>query len=146
MATITASAETEIAASPETIWQIMTDAAQEGAWMRAVRSAEFIGGGGYAIGSRMRRSGRFLGFPLTWESEISDVFPARRIVFRHVAGALRGESHWEIEPVDGGSRVRLVTKGPAPGPLAWAPALATAMVRRGLEGDLARLKRLAEAA
>jgi uncharacterized protein YndB with AHSA1/START domain len=143
---IEASAEVEIAASPEEIWRIMTDTAHESAWMRAVRTVEFVGrDGGYETGRRMRRS-RFLGFGIAWESEISEVIPARRLVFRHVAGALRGESRWEIDPLAAGSRVRLVTKGPAAGVLAWAPALATAATRLGLRSDLARLKRLAEAA
>src|SRR3954465_7653072 len=116
---ITAAAEIEIAAAPEKIWRIMTDAAREGDWMRAVKRADFVGPeSGYALGRRMRRVGGFLGFRLAWESELTDVAPHRRLAFRHVAGSLRGESVWEIEPAAGGSRVRLMTKGPAPGPLA----------------------------
>jgi len=140
------SAEARINAPASSVWRLMTDAAREPAWMRAVRKVEFIGTQRhYALGASTRRSGRFLGIEIRWESEIIALEPDRRIVFRHVGGAIGGESRWEVTPTSDGCSVRLTSKGPAPGPLAWFPALAALVGRAGLRGDLARLKRLAEA-
>ncbi len=79
-------AEIEIAAAPEAVWAVMSDPAREGAWMRAVQRAEFVGASGYAAGARMRRAGRFLGKALAWESEIAQYTPVRQVVFCHIAG------------------------------------------------------------
>jgi uncharacterized protein YndB with AHSA1/START domain len=142
---IEVAAEIEIAATPDRVWAVMTDPAHEGEWMRAVRRAEFVAGGaGYASGARMRREGRFLGRSLAWESEIVECEPGRRIAFRHVGGSVQGESHWEITPVGGGSRVRLASAGPLPRGLAFLAPLAAAGARAALRGDLRRLKRLVE--
>jgi len=140
------SATREIAAPAEHVWRILTDIARESQWMTAVGSVAFIGDpASYAVGARMRRSGKFLWIELSWESEIVACEPQERIRFRH-SGAIEGESRWEIEPTSGGSRVELWSLGPAPGPLKWLPSFAAYGGRLGLQGDLARLKRLAESA
>jgi uncharacterized membrane protein len=140
------SATREIMAPPENVWRIMTDIAREPQWMTAVGRVDFIGDpSSYAVGARMRRSGKFLWIELVWESEIVTCEPPRLIRFLH-SGAIRGESRWEIEPMSGRCRVRLWSRGPAPGPLAWLPSLAVQGGRLGLRGDLARLKRVAESA
>ena len=139
-----ASAEVAIAAEPGRVWTVMTDPSREGRWMRAVRRAEFVGQAGYEPGARMRRSGRFLGKRMEWESEIAECEPDRRIVFRHIAGSLRGESRWEIMRSAGGCTVRLTTEGPLPAGLGFLRPLAEMGARMALRGDLRRLKNLVE--
>ena len=139
------SAAMDIAAAPEVVWRVMTDVAREPDWMPAVRASAFIGAPqGYAVGARMRRQARFLWIDMSWESEIVRCEADRVIVFKHVGGALRGESRWLVTPTAGGCRVVLASDGPAPGPLARLPALAAAGGRAGLKRDLGRLKRLVE--
>lgn len=138
-------ATTEIAASPAEVWQAMTDVAREPAWMRAVKMVAFVGDpSAYVVGARMRRSGRFLWFDMSWESELVEIEPEKLAVFKHVAGALQGESRWALSPTASGCQVTLASTGPAPGPMAWFPALAAAGGRAGLRGDLKRLKRVVE--
>jgi uncharacterized membrane protein len=138
-------AEIEIAAPPEAVWAVMSDPGRESAWMKAVRRAEFLGAAGYGPGVRMRRSGRFLGKALAWESEIANYTPARHVLFRHVGGAVKGESRWEVAPAGAGSRVRLASRGPLPRGLAWLRPLAAMAARTALRADLRRLKKLVEA-
>jgi uncharacterized protein YndB with AHSA1/START domain len=139
------SAAIDIAATPETVWRVMTDISREPEWMPAVRASAFIGEPqGYAVGARMRRAARFLWIDMSWESEIVRCEPDSVVVFKHVGGALKGESRWRVTPTEGGCTVVLESEGPAPGPLAWFPALAAAGGRAGLRRDLGRLKRLAE--
>jgi uncharacterized membrane protein len=140
------SATSEAAAPAEQVWRIMTDIARESQWMTAVGSVAFIGdSASYAAGARMSRRGKFLWIELSWESEIVACEPPRQIRFRH-SGAIEGESRWGIESTPGGSLVELWSLGPAPGPLRWLPGVAAYGGRLGLQGDLARLKRLAESA
>jgi uncharacterized protein YndB with AHSA1/START domain len=144
--TVEFSATGTIRAPPEAVWRVLTDLEREAQWMRAVGRVEFVGEvKRYAAGARMRRSGRFLWMHLVWNSEIEACEPRRLIRFRH-AGAIKGESCWEIEPAPEGCTVRLSSVGPAPGPLKWMPALAAYGGRLGLQGDLARLKRIVETA
>lgn len=139
------SAELEIGAAPDAVWRTMTDPSRESDWMRAVHNVAFVGEAeGYAIGAHMRRSGKFLWMTLSWESEVVAFEPGGLVAFRHVAGALKGESRWELTPTGSGCRVRLASAGPPPGPLTRFPGLAAAAGRAGLRGDLARLKRLVE--
>lgn len=139
-------AEIDVNAPASSVWALLVDPRRESEWMRAVKEVSFVAPAhGYAAGARMRRSGGFAGIKLSWESEIAACEPDRLIVFRHVGGALSGESRWELAPTPNGCRVRLSSRGPAPKGLAWFPALAALIGRAGLKGDLSRLKRLAEA-
>jgi uncharacterized protein YndB with AHSA1/START domain len=139
------SAEVETSAAPERVWAVMSDIGREPEWMQAVQRVEFTdGSAGYRPGARMRRAGRFIGMTLAWSSEVTEFRPDSLIAFRHTGGALSGESRWEIIPRPGGSTIRFSTRGPAPGPLAWFPALARLGGRLGQQRDVARLKRIAE--
>src|SRR5688572_32193039 len=129
-------AEIEIAAAPDAVWAVMADPKREGTWMRAVQRAEFVGAPAYALGARMRRAGKFLGKAMAWESEIAEYAPARRVVFRHVAGSVQGESRWEIAPAGAGSRVRLASRGPLPRGLSWLRPLAAMAGHAALRADL----------
>lgn len=137
-------AEIEIVATAEAVWAIMSDPGREHGWMRAVQKAEFVGAPGYAVGARMRREGRFLGKRMAWESKIAECVAARLLVFRHVAGSVRGESRWEIAPAGAGVRVRLASLGPLPRGLAWLRPIAAMGGRAALRADLRRLKGLVE--
>ena len=142
---ITFAASTEVAAAPDAVWRVMTDIAREPEWMRAVAEVAFLSDvQAYALGARMHRRGKFLFFDMSWESELVAMEPDRRAVFKHVAGALQGESRWDLAPAAASCTVTLTSTGPAPGPLAWVPAIAAAGGRARLRGDLKRLKALVE--
>src|SRR5712671_5026268 len=98
---------------PEAVWRVLTDVERESQWMRAVGQVEFVGEiKRYTAGARMRRRGKFLWMDLVWDSEIEACEPRRLVRFRH-AGAIEGESRWEIEPAPEGCIVRLCSVGPA---------------------------------
>ena len=146
MANLSVSAEIGVAAPPEAVWRVMSDPRREPGWMRAVERAEFLGEPRYRAGARMRRSGRFMGKRMAWESEIAECAPARRLVFRHVSGSIGGESRWEIEPAPGGATVRLASDGPLPRGIGFLRPLVAAAARLALRADLRRLKSLVEGA
>ena len=137
-------AEIDIAAPPHLVWRVLNDVALEPRWMLTTREVSFIGGNGYSRGSRMQRRGSFFGYKLDWQSEIVEVVPERLIAFAH-SGKVTGSSRWELSPgPDAGTHVRFSSDGPAPRPLNRFPALAAWAGRAGLNGDLRRLKQLAE--
>lgn len=135
----------EIAAEPARVWRLLMAVSREPEWMRAVRDVTFLDDtAAYQIGARMRRRGKFLWFEMVWESEITALEPERLASFRHIGGALRGESHWRLIDTEDGCELTLASTGPAPKPLSLFPSIAEADGRAGLKGDLARLKKLIE--
>jgi uncharacterized protein YndB with AHSA1/START domain len=139
-------AEVEIAAPPEKVWRVLSDTTVESRWMRATSTVEFLTSPAhYRQGARMRRTGRFMGMTLRWNSEITECTPDGAITFRH-DGAINGSSRWELARTARGTRVRLRSEGPAPGPMKWFPGLAAQAGRAGLKSDLRRLKVLVEQA
>ena len=123
----------------------MSNVHREPEWMRAVRRVEFSDGStDYRPGARMRRTGKFMGIPLTWASEVTNCEPGRLIAFRHTGGALVGESRWEIVARPGGSNIRFWTRGAAPTLFARLQSLARLGGRLGLRRDVTQLKQVAE--
>jgi uncharacterized membrane protein len=72
--------------------------------------------------------------------EITAHEPTRRIAFRAIAGPVRPEGAYELEPVDGGTRVRFSLSC---SPRGFA-RLMTPMVAKTMRSEVAQLERLRE--
>ncbi len=70
--------------------------------------------------------------------EITDYEPDRRIAFRAIAGPVRPEGSYEVEPADGGTRVTFALSC-SPSGLA---KLMTPMVARTMRSEVTRLEQL----
>jgi uncharacterized membrane protein len=129
-------------APPERVRGVMFDPTGDPRWMKAVKSVEPLDEG-RATGARVRRTGRFLGRPLRWTTELVSITPSR-LDLRIVDGPMRGTVTYEIQPAAGGSEVSIRNVGSAPG---FAPRrLLMWAMRRSLAADLARLQRVVEEA
>jgi uncharacterized membrane protein len=129
-----------INAPPERVRGVMFDPARDPGWMAAVKSVEPLDAG-HAAGARVRRTGRFLGRPLRWTTELVSLAP-NRLDLRIVDGPMRGTVTYQIEPSGSGSEVSIRNTGAAPG---FAPRrLLMWAMRRSLAADLARLQRVVE--
>lgn len=93
-------------------------------------------------GTRVRRTGRFLGRTLRWTTEVVSIAPDH-LELKIIDGPIRGTVSYHIERSGTGSQVTIRNTGEAPG---FAPRwlLAFAM-RRSLTADLRRLQRAVEA-
>ena len=101
--------EVVVPATPEGLWQVLSDVTRIGEWSHECRSARWLGEvGGPHAGSRFRgrnRAGR-----LRWDrtSEIVTADAPRLLVWRTVSTLLFPDStEWRIElaPCEGGTRV-----------------------------------------
>jgi uncharacterized protein YndB with AHSA1/START domain len=129
-----------IAAPVERVRAIMFDPRHDPCWMAAVKTVEPLVADLHA-GTRVGRTGRFMGRTLRWTTEVTSAAPDH-LDLRIIDGPMRGTVAYHIEPDGSGSRVTIRNIGEAPG---FAPRwlLAFAM-RRALTADLRRLQRAVE--
>lgn len=127
------SAETEIEASPEEVWSVLTDFEQFRAWNPFIREARGTTEVGGKVRVRVRPS---LRVPLVFHATVLESEANRGLRWRgHVlARWLASGDHWfTIEPL-GGGRVRFAQRERFTGLLPWLGArLLRREVRRGFD-------------
>jgi uncharacterized membrane protein len=114
-------------------------------WIRALSEARQVTDGPVGVGSRVERVAGFLGKRIEYVNEIVELDPGERLVMRSVKAPFPMTVVYEFEDADGGTRMRIRTEGDASGFYKLAGPLLAAAVRRGVAGDLAKLKATLEA-
>lgn len=71
----------------------------------AVTSAEQVGEGPVAAGTRGRGTTKIMGRSFDWTTEVTEFDPPRRLVSRSVDGKLDFTVALSLEPADGGTRL-----------------------------------------
>jgi uncharacterized protein YndB with AHSA1/START domain len=142
---IDVTAETTIARPREEVAAFATDPVNDTRWILALDSARVLTDGAPGPGMRVERIASFLGRRLEYVNEVTELEPGRRLVMRSVKAPFPMTVVYEFEDAPGGGTLmRITTQGDATGFYrVAAPALAAA-VRRGVNKDLAALKRLLE--
>jgi hypothetical protein len=123
---------------PEKVAAVMFDAAYDSRWIGGARAAEPLQSTGLAVGSRVKRTGGFLGRTFSWTTEVTELQSARRLAMRHVAGPFHGEVIYSIEPAGKGSRVTVRNHGKASFEV---PGMGL-MMKASVSKDLERLESL----
>ena len=142
MASVDVSSEIDILAAPADIAAVMFDPEREPEWMSAVTKVELIERA-LAPGARVKRSGTFLGRPITWMTTVEMLHFPHVLALRLDDGPFEGLVRYDIQRAGAGSRVRIrniATLAPSDAP---AAAVAGPM-REALAADLARLKKIVE--
>lgn len=143
MPTIEVNVETEIAAAPADIAAVMFDAAREPEWLSTVKSVEVIDPA-LQPGARVRHTSNVMGREIIWTSVVETVHFPHVLALRVDEGRVSGMLAFNIQRSDGGSRVRIQTRGEA-ADLGFLPvALIEGPIRSALTKDLARLKEIVE--
>jgi hypothetical protein len=137
----------EIAAPPETVAAVQFDPTRDPEWIGGVDRVELATAPPIAEGSEVRRFGGFLGRPIEWLMRVDAFEPERHVGMHALRSPFPMDVDYRLEPVDGGRRTRASIRirgegrgmyGVLPGPLLGI------MVRRSVQGDLRRLKRIVE--
>ena len=120
------------------------DPANDTSWIGGIREVRWVTEPPLRVGSRVRRLASFLGRPVHYVLEVTDLAPGERVVMRSVEApfpmvvtytfAAEGPGTRTGVRVQGGSGLGFRVAGPL---MAW-------QVRRNLRGDLARLGRALE--
>jgi carbon monoxide dehydrogenase subunit G len=89
----------------EEVFAFLADAENDRRWRTAVLDIERVSGDG--VGTRYRQGVKGpMGRRVAADFEITEFTPPRTIGFRATAGPVRPTGRYELEPVDGGTRVR----------------------------------------
>jgi uncharacterized protein YndB with AHSA1/START domain len=124
----------------EEVFAFLADAENDPRWRGAVLDITRIEGEG--VGARYRQGVRGpMGRRVAADIEITECTPPRTIGFRGTAGPVRPEGRYELEPVEGGTRVRFSLVAEPRG----AARLMTPMVARAMRGEVAAIERLPQA-
>lgn len=121
------------------------DPANDARWIGALTSVRRLTDGPVGVGTKVERVALFLGRKMEYVNEIVEYAPPRRLAMRSVKAPFPLSVTYEFEErPDGATLARIHTAGEGTGFYAVTAPVLSAMVRRGVERDLATLKRLLE--
>ena len=126
--------------SPDDVFRVLTDFGQHKQW-RAHDEIRLEPPGQARVGTRLLSRVTGLGAFMHFTNEIVELDPARRVFRdRWLDGTFLLQSHWQVDPREGGARLTAITEFEGRGLV----ALLTPLLRRGQLGNLAKLKRQLE--
>jgi hypothetical protein len=124
---------------PATVAQVMFDPANDTKWIDGAKKVEAFEGAATTVGARVKRHGAFWGRDFAWVTETTAHEPDAKFTFKYVEGPMTGDVTYSIAPDGNGATVTIRHAGATlvmPG--------TEAFLKRTLQGDLGRLKRLVE--
>jgi uncharacterized protein YndB with AHSA1/START domain len=124
----------EIARTPEDVFSYLTDVSNLPAWQGSVRSATLRDG-------RIEESRSMFGHELHTTFEIVDQEEPRIFTLRALDSPVPFTVRHELEPADGGTRLRVTAAGDVPG---LAAGLLARRAEKQFRKDFARLKEILE--
>jgi uncharacterized membrane protein len=129
-------AEIRVERAREEVARYAMDWRNDKEWIGALTDVELVS----EEPLRVRRVAGFLGRRLEYVNEVVERELGRRLVMRSVKAPFPMTVVYEFEDADGGTLMRIRAGGDATGFYRLAAPLLARSVRRGIEGDLARLK------
>ena len=144
---IDVTASVRIDAAPEAVAAVEFDPRRDPEWIGGVSRVETITAPPLGPGSQVRRLGGFLGRPIEWVMHVKSFEPARLVAMHALKSPFPMDVDYILEPVDGGraTQASIRIRGEGRGMYGLPSALMGPMVRRSVQGDLGRLKRIVEA-
>jgi Polyketide cyclase / dehydrase and lipid transport len=121
------------------------DPASDASWQTTLIESTQLGEGQLGVATQVRERRRFLGIQVEMTREITEYKPPSTSAFNYVAGGAPMSGRYQLEPLDGGTRLTATGYVEARGFFQWAEPLFTSMAGRELEASLGHLKDLLEA-
>ena len=136
-----AEAEVTIGRSPQDVFAFLADGANNPRWRQGVLDIEQVGGGDVGSGTVFRQGMRGpMGRRIPADYAITTYEPARTLGFQVVAGPARPDGRYDLEPAEGGTRLRFALDWQPPG----LRKLLSPMVGRQMPHAVAALEQLKE--
>jgi uncharacterized membrane protein len=114
-------------------------------WIGALSDVELVTDGEFGVGSRVRRVAGFLGRRIEYVNEVVAWERGERLVMKSVKAPFPMTVTYEWDDAPGGALMRIRAEGDAGGFYRFAGPLLSRMVKRGIAGDLERLRERLEA-
>jgi len=131
-----------ISQSPESIYSYWMDVSNDVQWRTGITKAEWTSKPPYGIGSTGEHIHKDIGV-LKWE--VSRFEDGHSFEFIHTAGGLKGSiAFFHVEPEKNGSRVNVQMRMSGPLIMRIMILLTASTMRKGVRGDLQKLKDLLE--
>jgi Polyketide cyclase / dehydrase and lipid transport len=140
-------ARQNIDAPPGAVASVQFDPNHDPEWIGGVHRVEHVTDPPIAVGSQVRRIGGFMGRSIEWLMTVEAFEPERHVGMHALQAPFPMDVDYRLEPIDDGRRTKASIRirgnaagmyGAMPGPLVgW-------MVRRSVQRDLRRLKRIVE--
>jgi hypothetical protein len=121
-----------------------TDPANDTSWIGGIREVRWVTEPPLRVGSRVRRLAAFMGRPVDYVLEVTDLVPGQRVVMRSVEAPFAMVVTYTFAAEGGGTRTGVRVQGGSGLVFRVAGPLMAWQVRRNLRGDLARLRRILE--
>jgi Polyketide cyclase / dehydrase and lipid transport len=109
-------------------------------WIGAVTEARLVTEPPFGVSSQVARVATFLGKRIEYVNEVVEYLPGKRLATRSVRAPFPMTVTYEFEDASPGTLVRIHAEGDPSGFYRVAGPLLSRAVRRGIEGDLGRLK------
>ena len=142
--TLDVTAVVAIDRAPEAVATVEFAPENDPSWIGGVKTAEKLTDGPIAVGSRVRRQGGFMGRPIEWIMDVTAFEPGRRLAMHAVRSPFPMDVTYLLEPSLGGTRAAIRIKGETRGMYGLLGPLTPWLVKRSVQSDLRRLKRLVE--
>lgn len=125
-------------------WEVVADFARNPEWQRAMKSARWLTEPPLAVGSRYVQHAGFLGRDVQSLFEVIELDPGSRVTIDTIEGTFPITVTRTVAPEGRSCRVSADVRGDAGGLFRLVTPLLRALVKRSVDGDYARLKRLLE--
>jgi uncharacterized membrane protein len=129
----------------EEVLAYVTDASSWPKWEEGLLEAEQTSMGPVGAGTTFRGTNQFMGQKMEWTSEITEYEPNKKVGHKIISGPMSVQQTLTFELVDGGTKFSLVAEGETGGLFKVAEPIVNRMMKKQLEGNLARLKQILEA-
>ncbi len=131
-----------ISRNPESIWTYWMDVTNNVQWRNGITKAEWTSQAPYGIGSTGEHTHKDMG-AMNWE--ITRFENGSSFEFIHTVGGLKGSiAFFQVEPENNGSRVNVQMSMSGPFIMRFMMLFMGSMIRKGVQGDLQKLKELME--
>jgi hypothetical protein len=128
----------------DAVFGFVHDPARDASWQTTLIESMQLDEGPLGVGTHVREPRRFFGIQVEMTREITEYEPPRRSAFKYVAGGAPMSGKYQLEPLDGGTRLTATGYVEPRGFFQWAEPLLTSMAGRKLEASLGHLKDLLE--
>ena len=131
-----------ISRKPESIWSYLLDVSNDVHWRNGMTKAEWTSQPPYEIGSTGEHTHKEIGI-MNWE--ITGFEDGSSFEFIHTAGGLKGSiATFQVEPESKGGRVNVQMRMSGPIIMRLMIFFMGSTMRKGVRGDLQKLKELME--
>ena len=141
---IDVTAESHIARPREEVALFAMEAENDTRWIGGVSSARRLTDGPTAVGTRVERVAHFMGRRVEYVMEIAELVPDERIVMRSIKSPFPMRVTYSFHDDDGATVARVRVEGGPEGFYKIAGGLMAPAVRRNIQADVKRLKKILE--